>query len=62
MRAYLVTTGALFVLITAAHIWEIVDRSRIFAFDFVVIGLGVGLAAWAWRLLRRPPAPPAPGP
>jgi hypothetical protein len=62
MRAYLITTGALFVLITAAHIWEMVDRSRIFAGDFVVIGLSAGLAVWAWRLLRRASAPAPPGP
>jgi hypothetical protein len=62
MRAYLITTAALFVLITAAHIWEMVDRSRIYVGDFVVIGLSAGLAVWAWRLLRRAPASARPGP
>ena len=54
MRAYLLTTGILFVLITGLHIWEVVDRSRLYVSDVVVVGLGVGLAVWAWRLLRRP--------
>lgn len=53
MRAYLLTTAILFVLIAAAHIWEVVGRARFNGWDFMVIGLGVGLAAWAWWLLSR---------
>jgi hypothetical protein len=53
MRAYLLTTGILFVLITGLHIWEVVDRSRLYASDFIVIGLGVGFAVWAWRLVWK---------
>ena len=30
MRAYLVTTGVLFAVITVAHVFEIVDRQRLF--------------------------------
>ncbi len=54
MKAYLLTTAILFVVITGAHTWEMVDRGRIYFSDFVVIGLAAGLAVWAWRLLRRP--------
>lgn len=55
MKAYVLTTGILFVLITAAHVWEVVDRARFSVWDFVVIGLAIGLAAWAWWLLLRKP-------
>jgi hypothetical protein len=51
VKAYLFTTGGLFVLITGLHTWEMVDRGRIYASDFIVIGLGAGLAVWAWRLV-----------
>jgi hypothetical protein len=53
MKAYLVTTGMLFAVITAAHVWEVVDRRRIFASDALILGVCVGLAVWAWRLVRR---------
>lgn len=55
MKAYLLTTGILFVLIAGAHIWEVVDRARLYVWDFMIIGLGAGLAVWAWWLLLRKP-------
>jgi len=54
MRAYVLTTGAVFALITVAHVWEMVDRSQVFFSDAIVIGLSAGLAVWAWRVARQP--------
>jgi hypothetical protein len=53
MKAYLITTGILFTIIVVAHIWEIVDRGRLEASDFVVLGAGVALSGWAWTLVRK---------
>ena len=55
MKAYLIVTGAVFGLITVAHVWRIfVEGSRL-ASDpiFIVLTLlSVTLACWAARLLR----------
>ena len=56
MKAYLITTGTLFGLITAAHGYEVVDRGRVYGSDGVVVALSAGLAIWAWRLARTYPA------
>jgi len=53
LKAYLVTTGILFVVITAAHILEIVDRSRLFASDVVIVAISAGLSVWAFQLARK---------
>jgi len=53
MKAYLVTTGILFAVITVAHVWEVVDRRRIFTSDALILAVCVGLSVWAWRLVRR---------
>jgi hypothetical protein len=58
MKAYLVTTGTIFALLTLAHaLRTYVERSRL-ASDpwFLLEGPGIGLLAaalsvWAWRLL-----------
>ena len=52
MKAYLYTTGVLFAVIAVAHVWEVVDRSRVFASDAIIVALSTGLAVWAWRLAR----------
>jgi hypothetical protein len=52
MRAYVLTTGAVFALITVAHVWEMADRSHVFISDAIVIALSAGLAVWAWRVAR----------
>jgi hypothetical protein len=54
MRAYLVTTGTLFVLLTAAHIVRVFQETHLarepwFWLVTVIPGL---LAVWAWRLYR----------
>ena len=56
MKAYLVTTGVLFAVITVAHVWEVVDRRQLFASDALILAASVGLSVWAWRLVRRPAA------
>lgn len=55
MRAYLITTGSVFTLITLAHVWRVVAESASLARDPFFIALTVvaaGLSVWAWRLLR----------
>jgi len=52
MKAYLYTTGMLFAVIAVAHVWEVVDRSHVFASDVIIVALSAGLAVWAWRLAR----------
>ena len=58
MKAYLITTGTVFGLITIAHIWRMfADGSRL-ATDPVFLLLtfiAAGLSFWAWRLLWRSP-------
>jgi hypothetical protein len=55
MRAYLVTTGTVFGLITAAHVWRVLMESRALARDpwfLLVTLLTAALCVWAVRLLR----------
>ena len=52
MKAYLVITGILFAVIFVAHIWEVVDRQRMFASDILVLAVTAGLSVWAGRLVR----------
>ena len=60
MKAYLITTGALFGLLALAHFAKTVAESRRLTTDpgFLLEGPGIGIVAaalslWAWRLLRR---------
>ena len=53
MKAYVLITGVIFALITVAHIFEVVDRHRIYASDLIVTGLSIGLAVWAATLARK---------
>jgi hypothetical protein len=58
MKAYLVTTGTLFGLITVLHVWRMLSESPQLARDpwFILLTvLAGGLCAWAWRLLRTRP-------
>ena len=62
MRAYLITTGILFALVTLLHVWRAVGE-RMFLmtnpWEFLgVAGIGLltaALSVWAWRLLRTSP-------
>jgi hypothetical protein len=55
MKAYVMTTGAVFGLLTVAHLWRIVEEGPHLARDpwYVLITLAAGaLSLWAWRVLR----------
>lgn len=55
MKAYLVTTGVVFGLITMAHIVRIVMEGSHLLKEplYVILTLvAAGLSVWAWRLLR----------
>jgi hypothetical protein len=55
MKAYLLTTGTAFALITLAHVWRVVAESTALARDpwFVLLTVvTAALAVWAWRLFR----------
>ena len=56
MKAYLITTGTVFALIIACHIWRISAEGLQLARDPVFILLTLvfaGLCLWAGWLLRR---------
>ena len=55
MKAYLITTGAVFALITLAHVLRIIAEGRHLMTDpsFVLLTLVTGaLCLWACRLLQ----------
>ena len=55
MKAYLVTTGAIFGLITVAHLWRIIDEWPHHATEpwyLVLTAAAAALGLWALRLLR----------
>ena len=56
MKAYLITTGTVFALITLAHFWRISLEGSQLAKNLLFVVLAVataGLSIWAWRLLKR---------
>ena len=56
MRAYVLTTGIVFGLLTLAHLWRVAAEGVHPLANpwWVGITLGAGaLAVWAWRLLRQ---------
>jgi hypothetical protein len=56
MKAYLVTTGSIFGLITFAHLRRIVAESSAIEPLFILLTIvAATLSAWAWFLLRRAP-------
>jgi hypothetical protein len=55
MRAYVVTTGTIFGLLTLAHLWRMVEEGSRVATDlpFVLLTLlSASLCLWAWRVSR----------
>jgi hypothetical protein len=55
MKAYLITTGSLFGLLTVVHVWRVIEEGPNLAKDPWYILITVAAAAlclWAWRLLR----------
>jgi hypothetical protein len=64
MKAYLVTTGILFALISLAHLMRTITEWSHFATDrwFILYGPGLGVVSgilcfWAWRLFRQTARP-----
>jgi hypothetical protein len=56
MKAYLITTGTIFGLITLAHVWRVIAESPHLATDpwFILLTIiAAALCLWAFRLLRR---------
>jgi len=56
MKAYVIITGAIFGLLTIAHILRVVLENRHLAAEpgYILITLAsAGLCIWAWRVLRR---------
>jgi hypothetical protein len=56
VKAYVITTGTVFVLIVAAHIWRAVVEGPALAKDpFFILSTmaAVTLSLWAWRVLKR---------
>jgi hypothetical protein len=57
MKAYLVTTGLAFGLLTAVHVWRYIEEGSGVA-DAFFVGvtlIAAGLCLWAVRLLRSLP-------
>ncbi|HEY6102216.1 MAG TPA: hypothetical protein VI007_03200 [bacterium] len=57
MKAYVMTAGAVFGLITVVHVWRIIVEWPHLATEPWYLLLTVAAAAlsvWAWRLLRLP--------
>jgi len=58
MKAYVITTGTVFALVFAAHIWRAAAegpapaRNPVF---IVTTGAAAALVVWAWRVIRLTP-------
>jgi hypothetical protein len=56
MKAYVMTTGAVFGLITLAHVLRIIAEGPHLLSEplwVLLTAATAGLSVWAWRLLRR---------
>jgi uncharacterized membrane protein len=55
VKAYIITTGAVFGLLTVAHVWRIFLEphlaKELWFLLFTLIALALSL--WAWRVLKR---------
>ena len=58
MKAYVITTGALFGLIFVVHIWRATIEGIALArepFFVLLTGAAAALSLWAWRVYRALP-------
>jgi hypothetical protein len=58
VKAYVITTGVVFALLTLAHLARMVMEDGRLATDpeyLVITALAAALSAWAWVVLRRAP-------
>jgi hypothetical protein len=56
MKAYVITTGAVFGLLTAAHVWRVVEEQPSLArqpWFLLFTAVAASLCLWACRLLWR---------
>jgi len=56
VKAYVVTTGAIFGLLVTVHVWRAFAEGPRIATDpwFILItALAAGFCFWAWRVLRK---------
>jgi len=55
MKAYVITTGAVFGALTLAHLWRILEEGPHVArspwFSLITVA-AAALCLWAWRLVR----------
>lgn len=59
MKTYVVTTGAVFGLLTAVHLWRMIEETHL-ATDpgFILVTVAsAALCVWAWRVVRRSARP-----
>jgi hypothetical protein len=59
MKTYVMTTGAIFGLLTLAHVWRMIEE-RQFATEpwyVLVTALSAAMSLWAWRLVWRSSRP-----
>ena len=54
MKAYLITTGTVFALVTIAHVWRAIAEAGLTRDPWFILltVLTAGFSVWAWRLLR----------
>ena len=58
MKAYVITTGTVFALIFAAHIWRAAAEGAALAKNPIFLlttAAAAGLVVWAWRIGRAMP-------
>ncbi|MGH9872793.1 MAG: hypothetical protein ACRD9S_10035 [Pyrinomonadaceae bacterium] len=55
MKAYIITTGAIFGLITVAHLLRIVREPHVLTEPLFILltVLSAALCIWAWQVFRR---------
>jgi hypothetical protein len=55
MKAYLATTGTLFVILAALHLWRLTLESHLARDPWFMLTtlIAVALAVWAWRLFPK---------
>jgi hypothetical protein len=58
MRAYVMTTGAVFGLLVLAPVWRVIEEGAHLATDpwyWLITSAAAALCLWAWRVLRLMP-------
>lgn len=57
MKAYVVTTGSIFGLLTLVHLWRAWEERAHLATDpwfMMITAASAALSVWAWRVSRAP--------